>query len=170
MKLDAVYLVAPRPAIPSMPTRRAFCGMAATFVVGGACGYTLGVVDSSNGNSNAATVTPETKPATPTELPSTGDAELDYWRKLAVGPLDDLFARGHQFATTRLARYQTDEVLWSGVDRLTKEIVENPDRKTDPLLIMILASSIEGKARPELPSLRERVPALRARRKAEEHR
>jgi hypothetical protein len=42
MRLDPIYLVAPKPNPPSMPTRRAFLVAGATFTlgaaVGGACG------------------------------------------------------------------------------------------------------------------------------------
>lgn len=163
MRIEPVYLVAPLPRPPSIPTRRAFLIATGTFVagtaVGGACGYSLGA---------AATAQPDAG-AEPDLAPS-GDAELDYWRNLAVkAPLDELFAKAAVFLSTRVSTYKDDPILWQGVDRMTKEIIENPARRVDEADIGIIITQIEGVAHPVEPSLRDRLPALRAR-KAEERR
>jgi hypothetical protein len=100
----------------------------------------------------------------PKPMPSSGDAELDYWRQVAVGPIDELFERAPMFSFVRLRDYPRDDVLWSGVERMVIEIRDNPSRPTDEALLATLRSVIEGTARPPEPSLREFVPMLRQRR------
>jgi hypothetical protein len=111
-------------------------------------------------------VGPAAEPPTLTfELTPSGNAELDYWRKLALSsPVDELIAQGIEFTRIRLASYQKDDILWSGIGRMTKEVVDNPARQVNEFVVLALLSSIEGAARPDSPSLREFVPALRKRR------
>jgi hypothetical protein len=160
MRIDPVFLVAPEPEPPSMPTRRAFLLAAGALVVGagggGACGYSLGVA--------ARPVEPAADK--PVAEPSSGDAELDYWRGVAKGPLDDLFEKGLMFLHVRNTDYQQDQQLWLGVQRLAEEVRDNPAREVDEGLLALLAAVIDGPARPAEPSLRSLVPVLRERRQA----
>ncbi|MBM4060664.1 MAG: hypothetical protein FJ265_06165 [Planctomycetes bacterium] len=156
MRIAPVYVIAPL-AGKTLPTRRAFLLASGTFlagtVVGGACGYSLGAA--------RAGAAPQQEP----ELPSSNDVELDELRRLAVkAPIDELFEKALPFLHIRVSTYKNDEILWRGVDRLSKEIIENPGRRVDLGLVLVLIGQIEGTARPENPSLRDRVPALRLRR------
>lgn len=99
------------------------------------------------------------------DLAPSGDYELDQLRLIAVkAPLDELFAKAMFLLVDRVSTYPRDAALWHGVDRLTAEIVANPSRPVDESIVAVLVGQIEGTARPDAPSLRERVPALRARR------
>ena len=147
-----------------MPTRRAFLMAAGALVVGagggGACGYSLGVA--------ARPVEPvaENAPKQADPLPTSGDAELDYWRGVARGPLDELFEKGLMFMHVRVADYPRDEVLWQGVERMVLEIQANSQRAVPEAILVSITAQIEGVARPAAPSLREFVPMLRQRRQA----
>lgn len=164
---DAVYLVRP---VAKIPTRRAFLFAAGTFVigtsVGGACGYSMGVASAAGGGGTGdAGAAPPSAPAVEPELKPSGDAQLDMLRKLAVkAPLDDLFANALVFLDMRVSTYPKDEVLWLGVERLAREIVNNPARQVAEGVVFITLTQIEGAARPVTPSLRELVPSLRSRR------
>jgi hypothetical protein len=166
MRIDPVFLVAPPPPVPSMPTRRAFVIASSTFLagaaVGGACGYSAGAANAATANpANAQAVDASAEQ----ELPKSGDHELDQLRWLAVkAPLDELFAKAPVFLSTRVSTYKNDEILWKGVERMTREIVDNPGRAVDQMHIAVIIGQIEGTARPTRPSLREFVPTLRQRR------
>jgi hypothetical protein len=171
MRIDPVYVVSPIPPPPSIPTRRAFLMMSGAFVagsaIGGACGYSMGV-----GRGQAAEASAPTSPTAAAggdvELKTTGDAELDYWRRLAVqAPLDELFEKALPFLTARVATYRMDEVLWRGVARMASEITENPTRQVEWMTIEMVIGQIEGPAHPATPSLTHLVPRLRARSKQE---
>lgn len=172
MRFDQACFVAPKPKVPSIPTRRAFLIAGGLFTVGtalgGACGYSAGY---QAGATDASGTLPPEKPTTPEEivLKPSGDIELDELRRLAVkAPLDDLFAKAPLFLSLRLD-YQKDEILWLGIARIATEIVNNPQRRVAPLTIEAIITTIGGTARPASPSLHDLVPALRAR-KAQEQR
>jgi hypothetical protein len=165
MRIDPVFLVAPPPPVPSMPTRRAFVIASSTFLagaaVGGACGYSAGAANAATANAaNGQAVDASAEQ----ELPKSGDHELDQLRWLAVkAPLDELFAKAPVFLSTRVSTYKNDEILWKGVERMTREIVDNPSRRVDPAVIGFIITQINGTAHPSKPSLGERVPRLRER-------
>jgi len=166
MKIDPIYLLAPRPQAKGMPTRRAFLLASGTFVagtaIGGACGYSMGA----SGSATAAQ-----QPAAEPDLEKSGDVELDELRRLAVkAPLDELFEKAPLFLHDRVSTYKHDDVLWRGVDRLSKEIIENSGRRVDYAVIGLIINQIEGTARPSSPSLTERVPLLRTRLQEERRR
>ncbi|MBL8753300.1 MAG: hypothetical protein JNK15_08375 [Planctomycetes bacterium] len=97
-------------------------------------------------------------------LKPTGDADLDALQRLAVeAPLDELFAHAAIFQSLRTSPYPKDPILWHGVDRMTREIIDNKNRRVDPLIVGSLIQAIAGTARPADDSLRDRIPALRAR-------
>jgi hypothetical protein len=173
MRIDAIYLVAPEPEPepkpdpkhqpPSMPTRRAFLMTAGALVLGagggGACGYSMGVAAEAARAADAAA-----KPAAGEPGKSSGDAELDYWRGVAQGPLDELFEKALTFVVTRVRDYPEDSILWQGVERMVIELRDNPARQVEDAVLLNLTSQIEGRARPAEPALREFVPVLRQRR------
>jgi len=162
MRIDPVYVLSPRPQPASVPTRRAFLIASGTFIaggaIGGACGYSLGV-----GRGKAADASsPAGASGNDAELKTTGDAELDYWRRLAVqAPLDELFEKAVPFLTARVSTYKFDDVLWRGVARLTSEIIDNPDRRIDFMVIEMVIGQIEGPAHPASPGLRLILDVLR---------
>ena len=175
MKVDPVFVLSPLPQPPSMPTRRAFLLMSGAFAagaaVGGACVYSAGVAAGSAGPGSGAPAGGAAPVPAEAELPKSGDVELDELRRLAVkAPLDELFAKGMMFLSHRVKSYQTDAILWQGVDRMSKEIIENPTRRVDQIMIASVIGQIDGEARPSSPSLRERVPQLRIRREEERRR
>jgi hypothetical protein len=169
MKIDPIYLLAPEPKPPSIPTRRAFLLAGGTLLIGalagGACGYSMGLAARPNGGkepkpANAAAKVEE-------ELKTSGDAELDYWRQMAVkAPLDELFTKSLMFLHVRITDYPKDDVLWRGVQRMVHEIRDNSARQVSEALLTLLASHIEGGATPTKPDLRSEVPMLRERRAA----
>ena len=172
MKIDPVFVLSPIKPAPSMPTRRAILIAAGTFaagtVIGGACGYSMGstVASSPKGDANPPNE-PAAAPAGEIELKPSGDAELDYWRRLAVkAPLDDLFAEASLFLTSRVSSYPKDEILWLGVERLALGMTRDLHRQVKEMDLAMVMGQIEGTARPDKPSLRELVPQLRARRQA----
>jgi hypothetical protein len=172
MRLDQACFVLAKPKVPSMPTRRAFLIAGGMFVaggaLGGACGYSAGhsagVATGAGGQGSPA-------PAGEIKLEPSGDAELDALRRLAVqAPIDELFANWLTFMQLRVSPYGKDQVLWHGIERMTIEVVNNPARRVDPMLVGLLVGAIDGPNRPSAPSLREHLPKLRERKMAEERR
>ena len=173
MRVDPVFVLSPLPKPPSMPTRRAFLlasgALAVGAAVGGACGYSSGfAAGSASAGSGASPGGGGVAPAGEPELPKSGDVELDELRRLAVkAPLDELFARAPLLLSSRVSTYPDDVILWRGVDRLSKEIIDNPSRRVVPGVIGIIITQIEGTARPADPALTDRVARLHARRAEE---
>lgn len=171
MKIDAYYVLAPlpKPVAPPPSSRRAFLMGSSLFLagaaVGSACGYTVGAAG--HGEPGSAGAAKETNTPAPGdgELTPSGDIELDQLRWLAVkAPLDQLFEKALVLLSTRVSVYKFDEILWRGVDRMSKEIVDNPNHAATESVIAVIIGQIEGTARPASPSLRDRVPQLRIRR------
>jgi hypothetical protein len=166
MKIDPVYLLGPVGPRPTFTTRRAFLLASGTFLtgtaIGTACGYSAGVASA---GAAASAPPPIADPARDAELPKSGDAELNQLRHLAVkAPLDDLFAKAMLFLSARVRAYPKDEILWQGVERMSRELVANEGRVVDQMVILVITGQIEGTARPPEPSLRDLVPVLRERR------
>lgn len=139
MRIDPVFLVAPKPVAPSMPTRRAFLLAGSTFAVGvsfgGACGYAVGAGKSGEGGGEESSGNGEgDKP-----LPSSGNVELDELRRLAVqAPMRELNEFRVGFLREFSNHYRNDQVLWRGVERLCKEVIartDYPNRKTAATLL-----------------------------------
>jgi hypothetical protein len=150
MKLEPVYLVGPKKKQPSMPSRRAFlmAGGALCFgtVFGGACGYALG-----SARAEAAS----------DPLASTGDAELDELRRLAVkAPLEELLERGVSFLAKRAEFYERDDVLWLGVSRIARAIIAQPDSFDRTIILMTKGAIQDGKP-PEKLRLDDLLPEFR---------
>jgi hypothetical protein len=160
MRLDPVYLLAPEPEPPSMPTRRAFLLIGGAFlggtVLGGACGYTIGVAQG-GGEQGAAGAGPGE-----IEWERSDDADLEELRRLAVkAPIGELMEKAVLFLATRSFSYRTDPILFRGIQRLSLEITENPQPAVDPILISGILSAIENGAPPPELNLESLVPALR---------
>jgi len=125
MRLEPVYLLAPKPKPPSVPTRRAFLIAGGTFFagigLGGACGYAAGSARSdgnSNGDGNGDTRSDALTP--------TGDANLDELRRLAMqAPIEELTGQWLPFLTLLHDTYQSDEFLWHGAKRICDEAINN---------------------------------------------
>ncbi|MCA8978066.1 MAG: hypothetical protein KDC98_25290 [Planctomycetes bacterium] len=170
MRLDPVYVLAPKKTPRPASTRRMFLLTGGAFVagaaVGGACGYSMGVAAS---QPQEAPRQPEEN-ATP-EYEKSGNHELDELRRLAVkAPLDELFDKSVMFLTMQMSDYKTDPVLWYGVDRMSKEIIDNPDRKVDYMVIAVVIENIKFLEPPEKLGLRTMIPKLKLRRDEEKQR
>jgi hypothetical protein len=117
IRLEPIYLLAPKPKQPSVPTRRAFLIAGGTFFagigLGGACGYAAGSARS-DGETAADALMP------------TGDADLDELRRLAIeAPIEELTSQWFPFLTLLHDTYQSDEVLWQGAKRICDEAINN---------------------------------------------
>ena len=117
MRLEPVFLLAPKPKPPSVPTRRAFLIASGTFFagigLGGACGYAVG-----SARGDGATLSDALLP--------TGDADLDELRRLAIkAPIEELTGQWFPFLTLLHDTYQKDEILWQGAKRICDEAINN---------------------------------------------
>ncbi len=147
-----------------MPTRRAFLMIGGAFafgsVVGGACGYSLGAgkagVAEAAGKAGDAEVAEEDK--------ASGDARLDALRRLAVkAPIEQLVENWNEWFAYFDTEYQTDPVLWRGLDRLAEWSVHNPHLATYDLLTALVAGSAQD-TRPSsrLAELAQEIRRLRS--------
>ena len=134
MRLEPVYLVAPKPKPPSMPHRRAFLIAGGTFLagigLGGACGYAVGATRSDTpGGADEPNLEPLLAPS--------GDSDLDELRRLAVkAPIEELMARSLLFLDLLSDTYRRDEALWHGAARICSELCSNsslPKRRVTAL-------------------------------------
>ncbi len=120
MKLEPVFLLAPRPAPPSMPTRRAFLLAGSTALLGVATGATAGVL--------------ATRP--PSQSDGTLDAEamrmLRWARELAqpATPIDELVQHAGAMLMVLAEYAPADAEIWRAVDRLARHVT-TADRRTD---------------------------------------
>jgi len=138
MRIDPVYLVAPKPEKKKVPTRRAFLIAGGTFLaglgLGGACGYAVGA----SGVQRAE----EDEPLAPT-----GNAELDELRRLAVkAPVEELMGKATVFLDFLRGTYRSDPILWSGADRIANEVINNSGLPNRRVLATWLAQLIEAEA------------------------
>ena len=169
MRLDPVYVVAPRPASQSMSTRRAFLFASGTFAfgatLGGACGYAVGASAAPPVEPAAEppTTQPSTEPALDEPLKPSGDVELDELRRLAVkAPIDELIKNRVAFLTLLGRRYPSDEVLWRGVQRLADEVLKRSDYPSRRIAAMSIAQVVEN-GHPRLKQLvGDKLQGLRA--------
>ena len=154
MRLDPVYLVAPLPKPPTMPTRRAFLLAGGTLAVGatlgGACGYSIGARSSEAAGAAG-------------EMTSSGDVELDELRRLAVkAPIEELVAQRMYFANTLVDRYREDVVLWSGIGRLSDALVSDQQFRDRRVFARFLTQLIEIGPKSATKDVIGRCDALRA--------
>lgn len=120
MHLKPVFLLAPKPEPPTVPSRRAFLIAGGTFfagaALGGACGYAAG--SSGVGEQPSDPFVEALKP--------TGDANLDALRNLAVkGSIDELVAKWFALLSAVNDTYPDDTTLWFGARRICDEIISN---------------------------------------------
>jgi hypothetical protein len=107
-----------------MPTRRAFVLGGAMFAaglsLGGACGYAIGSRRIE-------------EPGKEEELASSGDADLDELRRLAVkAPIEELVKHDLLFITMTTRTYRRDQILWRGMVRLADRVLADasyPNRR-----------------------------------------
>lgn len=137
MRLDPVFVVAPQPAPPSMPTRRAFLLAGATFTLGAAVG---GVGGYAIGSARASTVH-----AAGADLAPTGDHELDELRRLAISaPIEELIEKRLVFLRSLGMSYPRDESLWQGVVRLADALRTDPSFPDREVTARLIARTIDG--------------------------
>lgn len=152
MRLEPVYLVAPRQTPPTMPSRRAFLLAGGAFVVGsamgGACGYSLGV-------GSGGEVAPE----------SSGDATLDELRRLAVkAPIEELVQQRMFFANTLVDHYRNDGILWDGTVRLAEALLRDPkfqDRRVFSRFLMQLIDNAPPTFAGKLKATRDALASVK---------
>lgn len=165
MRLEPVFVVAPKATSPSMSTRRAFLLASGTFAagatLGGACGYAMGSQAPADGGAGAAS--PSADPAADESPKPSGDVELDELRRLAVkAPIEELVKQRPIFLTYFGRRYRKDEILWRGVDRLCQEVLKRPDYPNRLLAANGLVQVVE-QGEPGLKELvGDKVQALRS--------
>ena len=152
MRLDPVYLVAPEPS--KRPTRRAFMLTSGTllagFSLGGACGYAAGSRAGANDAENQQALEP------------TGDAELDELRELSRnGSIEELLAARFKIRHFVITRYPDDPVLWTGIERLARIVLQRPDCPDRRPLARGLGTMIEQSGKPA-EHLIELVPRLKS--------
>lgn len=155
MKLEPVFLLAPKPKPPSMPSRRAFLIAGGTFFagigLGGACGYAAGVSGKGEGvrEENAL---PE---------PS-GNAELDELRRLALkAPIEELVGKRDALLHFATSAYPNDKYIWHGIGRLVEATLQGnliPNRRA---FAAWLAQFIERGNPKMTESLVKHIPDLR---------
>jgi hypothetical protein len=160
MRIDPVYLVAPKPPEPSMPTRRAFVFMGAAFAVGsafgGACGYSVGA--------RAANAAASGEPQAPADEPlkSTGNAELDELRRLAVkAPIEELLMRSVDLFAGMSTTYREDAVLWQGIERLCEHVIKTTSFDRRRITARSLEQMIERANSKERSKYEHWLPKLR---------
>ncbi len=155
MRLDPVLLAAPNAPPALMPTRRAFVLGGAMFTtglsLGGACGYAIG--------SRRAEEPGEQKEE---EQASSGDADLDELRRLAVkAPIEELVKHRATFLMYISRTYRRDSILWRGVDRLVDEVLNNDRFPERAMAAQTLAQVIDLSDPGVAESLRKRITQLR---------
>jgi hypothetical protein len=139
MRLDAVYLLGGRPS--PTPSRRAFLLAGGSFFLGGACGYALGAKPTDEA---AAGPSQEGPPK------SSGDSELDEWRRLAtVAPIEELLAVAPAYVNMLPLTYPRDQVAWSGLERLSQALVDGRLLENRRPIALFVAQIIE-KAHPSV--------------------
>lgn len=155
MRLDPVLLAAPNAPPALIPTRRAFVLGGAMFAtglsLGGACGYAIG--------SRRADEPGEQKEE---EQASSGDADLDELRRLAVkAPIEELVKHRATFLMYISRTYRRDSILWRGVDRLVDEVLNNDRFPERAMAAQTLAQVIDLSDPGVAESLRKRITQLR---------
>ncbi|MFM1871214.1 MAG: hypothetical protein RL398_636 [Planctomycetota bacterium] len=169
MRIDPVYLVAPKPSPTPQPTRRAFLAVGTTFgigsLVGGACGYSVGTRRDTP--DRPPTESPPSTPATdPAAVPPTNDATLLALRRMAVeAPIADLVANWNPWFMDFSFDYTKDPVLWQGMDRLAQWAVENL-AIADLDLLTALAMMSQAEWRGDVTLLRRHIADIQAERRA----
>ena len=155
MRLEPVYLLAPKPKPPSIPTRRAFLVAGGTLLAG------LGVGAASGYAAAASAAGQDGEQATRYGDPSA--RILDELHRLAVdAPIDELVARWIYFVDSFGTNYREDPILPEGMARLCESVLTEPSLDGRALMALSLSQAIE-RAEPEaaarldafLPALRE---------------
>ena len=129
-------------AAPStMSIQRVFLMAGVTFVVGSAAGGLFGYSAGAAAETSAVAA-PAVAPAP--QLPSTGDADLDELRRLAVkAPIEELLEQRLVFLANMSREYRGDQILWRGFDRLVEVVLHGEGVSDDRLLGRLLAQIIE---------------------------
>lgn len=160
MRIEPVFLVAPRPDPTRVPTRRAFLFAGGAFafgsVIGGACGYSIGAAKGS-----AVEATGEKASEQEGELEKSGDARLDALRRLAVkAPVEDLVKNWNEWSTDFYFDYPEDAVLWKGADRLVDWALTHPTETEIQFLTTLLKFAAVDQ-RDQAVNLKQFEPQLR---------
>ncbi|HZN38889.1 MAG TPA: hypothetical protein VFD82_08805 [Planctomycetota bacterium] len=165
MRLDLACLVAPKPQVPSMPTRRAFLFAGSTLAfgvsIGGACGYVIGV---NSASSSAGAKDAELDLAA--GLAPTGDPDLDELRGWALkSPIEELESHIQVFMEQVRSTYTSDQYLWHGMERLVDRVLAGQHTGWPRLCKQVLIQTIELADPAVLPKnglrLQARLPEMK---------
>ncbi len=156
MKLEPVYVLGSKPQPPSMPTRRAVLLAGAAFALGAGSGYfSSQALGRRTGSAPAATEPPPT-----TSL----DPRLQWLHEQCEDrtPVATLLAN-RAWLFQFLPRYPDDPILWHGMSRAIREILDNdqaPDRRR---VAQELTATLEfGPTAPDHLQRERSIAALRA--------
>jgi hypothetical protein len=163
MRLDPVFLVEPKPAAPSMPTRRAFLLAGGTLFagisIGGAGVYAI--FASTNVGRSRTSGKIDQNPAEP-DLEPSGDADLDFLRNLAVkAPIAELAHQRLMFVNATFMDYPRDPILWRGISRLCDYVLAGNQMDNRAQFARALAAVIEKADTAVSAAVRHHVEALR---------
>lgn len=165
MRLDTACLVAPKPQVPSMPTRRAFLFVSSGVVFGvsfgGACGYAIGV-----NSASSSAVAKDGGLDLAAGLAPTGDADLDELRGWALkAPIEELESHIQVFMEQVRSTYTSDEYLWHGMERLVDRLLRGQHTGWPRLCKQVLIQTIELADPAVLPKnglrLQARLPEMK---------
>ena len=165
MRLDLACLVAPKPQVPSIPTRRAFLIASGTLAFGvsfgGACGYAIGV-NSASSSAGAKDVGLDLAAG----LAPTGDADLDELRMWALkSPIEELESHMPIFFEQLQSTYPSDVYLWYGMERLVDRLLRGQHGSWPRLAKQVMIQTIEAIDVAVMPPnalrLRERIPEIK---------
>lgn len=174
MKLTPVYLVAPEPDPPSMPTRRAFLIAGSTFAaglgLGGACGFAAGAsgapakVQPASGDVGEPVAAQDASMREgPIEWESSGDALLEELRRLAVkAPIEELVEKRQDFVNLLYSTYPEDTIAWRGIGRLSEHYCFNESLRDRRIFARWLAQVIEKASAPVREPLIKYVDRLKS--------
>ena len=165
MRLDIACLVAPKPQVSTMPTRRVFLIAGSTLAfgvsIGGACGYAMGVNAAGGG-----AVASEPKLDLAAGLAPTGDADLDELRGWAIkSPIQELESHMLVFFVQLEETYPRDVYLWHGMERLVDRVLRGEHASWPRMNKQVLIQTIEAIDVAVMPKnalrLRELIPEMK---------
>lgn len=138
MRLDAVFVLAPKPKPPSIPTRRAFlvagCAFVGGTVVGGSAVHLLG---------KAPAIQPIDRPPAPED-------PILVWLRMLVDdrtPIGELIGSADKFVFHLDLHYHDQEDLWAGVTRLAHAIDADASLPNRRLLARMVVNVVQGHGR-----------------------
>jgi len=155
MRLEPIFLLAPKPKPASVPTRRAFLIAGGTFFagigLGGACGYAAG-----------SRVGGDSDDASKELFEPSGDSQLDELRRIAVAaPLEELIEKRDAILHFTTSAYPRDKYLWRGIERLIEATLIGQSVPNRRPFALWLAQFVERGDQEFARPLAKHIPDLR---------